>query len=468
MTTNSDLAQFDDDALAAAVAASNSVDEVRALTEIRLAGLRAQLRSAVDAFNKDAAVFVDLTKLLKAAIAKTGGTGTLNGLLGALQRIRGSLRGDSANPPPPPPTPSVIRVLPQGDVTPNRSDDTEAAADTKTSVSPTGSAVLTGTVRSWRVAKSLDQLLAQVNALAPGRNKDSDGAIGDARHQQSDSDHNPWVKDGTTGVVTARDFTDDAAKGCSAEAIFQSLIASKDARLKYLIWNKQIVSSQVSPWKVRVYGGANPHQSHIHVSVLPDQARYDDASNWDLSQVQVAGVVNTFGVATADDVRLAWGKKVTGAFKKKVISISAQIGCDPNDLMAAMAFETGRTFDPAEVNGASGATGLIQFMPATARSLGTTTALLAAMTAVDQLDYVSKYFSPYRGRLRDLSDLYMAILWPAAVGKPASFELFRTPSIAYRQNSGLDENDDGAVTKAEAAARVQKHLVEGMRDDLLG
>jgi hypothetical protein len=62
----------------------------------------------------------------------------------------------------------------------------------------------------------------------------------------------------------------------------------------------------------------------------------------------------------------------------------------------------------------------------------------------------------------------MAILWPAAVGKAASFVLFAQPSKAYDLNKGLDANDDGAVTKAEAASRVQQHLVEGMREELRG
>ena len=44
---------------------------------------------------------------------------------------------------------------------------------------------------SWYVAHSLDQLLAEINASAPGRNKASDGSIGDANHSNSTSDHNP-------------------------------------------------------------------------------------------------------------------------------------------------------------------------------------------------------------------------------------------------------------------------------------
>lgn len=44
----------------------------------------------------------------------------------------------------------------------------------------------------------------------------------------------------------------------------------------------------------------------------------------------------------------------------------------------------------------SGAIGLIQFMPSTAKGLGTSTSALKQMTAVDQLAYVEKYFAPYK------------------------------------------------------------------------
>ncbi len=167
--------------------------------------------------------------------------------------------------------------------------------------------------------------------------------------------------------------------------------------------------------------------------------------------------------------RIAWGAKVSADFKKKVLEISTHLGVDPDYLMACMAFESGESFSPSKANAAgSGATGLIQFMPATARALGTTTAALAKMTAVEQLDYVEKYFDPYRNRLKTLDDVYMAILWPAAIGRPDSYALFRSPSTAYTQNAGLDANKDGIVTKAEAAARVRAELHKGEQAGFVG
>lgn len=163
--------------------------------------------------------------------------------------------------------------------------------------------------------------------------------------------------------------------------------------------------------------------------------------------------------------RLAWGAVVPGSFREGVIRVSADVGCDPSHLMACMAFETGGTFDPGKRNPVSGATGLIQFMPSTARALGTTVEVLALMSREEQLEYVRRYFEPYRGRIGTLSDLYMSILWPKGIGKPDDHIIFSAGSAAYRDNAALDVNGDGGVSKAEATAFVVKRLQEGLRPE---
>lgn len=162
--------------------------------------------------------------------------------------------------------------------------------------------------------------------------------------------------------------------------------------------------------------------------------------------------------------QLAWGRKVSQAFRDRLFEICQILGVEPDYLMACMAFESAETFSPSIKNAAgSGATGLIQFMPATARGLGTTTVALTAMTAEQQLEYVLAYFWPYRGRLHTLADVYMAILWPAGIGKPDGWTLWDEDSrpTTYRQNAGLDLNKDGKITKAEAAAKVLAKLERG-------
>ena len=81
-------------------------------------------------------------------------------------------------------------------------------------------------------------------------------------------------------------------------------------------------------------------------------------------------------------MKLAWGKKVDQAFHDKVFAICDSFKWNREThaswLMSCMAFESGETFSPSVRNAAgSGATGLIQFMPSTAKDLGTSTTELA-------------------------------------------------------------------------------------------
>lgn len=156
---------------------------------------------------------------------------------------------------------------------------------------------------------------------------------------------------------------------------------------------------------------------------------------------------------------IGW-ERTTPAFRAKVGEIAHRLGIDPIWLAAIMSFETGGTFSPSIRNMAgSGATGLIQFMPETARGLGTSTEDLARMDALAQLDWVERYFRPYRGRMNSLQDAYMAVLWPAAVGRGPDAVLFRHPTVAYRQNAGLDWNRDGQITAREATRKVEERIL---------
>lgn len=171
--------------------------------------------------------------------------------------------------------------VPQDELTPNSADDIESE--------PGSAAVLTIDANCdvrWRVAKSLLKLRDQVNARAPRRNKASDGTIGDTAHCQRNSDHNPWVRDGSIGVVTAMDITNDPARGCDVNTIAEAIRASRDSRVKYIIWNRRIANSaaigSAEPWQWRPYSGTNPHTKHVHISVKPDKASYDSTATWSI------------------------------------------------------------------------------------------------------------------------------------------------------------------------------------------
>lgn len=168
---------------------------------------------------------------------------------------------------------------------------------------------------------------------------------------------------------------------------------------------------------------------------------------------------------------IAWGAKVSQTFRDRVWWIADTLELNPDDLMACMAWESAETFRSDIRNAAgSGAVGLIQFMPSTAVGLGTSTAKLAAMTPEDQLNYVYKYFRPYAGRLNNLGDIYMAILWPAGVGKSDDYVLWNkaTKPTTFRQNAGLDLDKDGTITRKECLAKIEEKLVKGRQSRYMG
>ena len=199
---------------------------------------------------------------------------------------------------------------------------------------------------------------------------------------------------------------------------------------------------------------------------------------------------------------LIWGNKVNCEFRKKVIGISKELW--PKDylnmanyFMATFAWESGGTFKAGVPNQAnSGGTGLIQFMPKTAKSLLSVKEVtieyteefwgkklkrvkeFAEMTEVVQLDYVKKYFEELKGKKLEFVDFYLHILFPASSGRENHIvfaeslnklttrlnesEELRTLRVkAYSQNFGLDSNKDGVVWKDEIKEKVQKYVTQG-------
>ena len=138
--------------------------------------------------------------------------------------------------------------------------------------------------RPWRAAQAITTLRLMLNTRHPNRSRRSDGIVGDAAHASRASDHNPWVIDGAYGVVTAFDVTHDPAGGCDAGALADALVASRDPRIKYIIWNRRICASypvgDVPAWVWRPYAGRNPHNHHVHLSVKAEKALYDSTAPW--------------------------------------------------------------------------------------------------------------------------------------------------------------------------------------------
>lgn len=139
---------------------------------------------------------------------------------------------------------------------------------------------------AWRVAKSLDVLLAEIDEVAPNRSKASDGTIGDDAHRGTDSDHN----ENDAGVVCAEDFTHDPGDGADMNEISEHLRKRNHPAVKYVIWNRRIWSKARNSEGWREYHGSNPHDKHMHVSVGVGSdghstGPYDNTSPWGIADL---------------------------------------------------------------------------------------------------------------------------------------------------------------------------------------
>jgi len=109
-----------------------------------------------------------------------------------------------------------------------------------------------------RLAASLRNLFDEIDILWPNRDRRTDGWIGDAAHQATQSDHNPDSR----GIVHAIDIDKDGI----VPAMVVNACIDDDRPTSYVIWNRTIWSRS-RRWIPRAYTGSNPHTDHIHVSI---------------------------------------------------------------------------------------------------------------------------------------------------------------------------------------------------------
>jgi hypothetical protein len=166
-------------------------------------------------------------------------------------------------------------------------------------------------------------------------------------------------------------------------------------------------------------------------------------------------------------MNLIFSNRITQLFSDKVRAISGWLEIDPNWLLWVMNFES--SLNPLAQNTGTRATGLIQFMPATARSMGTTTADLLQMSDVEQLDFVYQYLKPFAGDMENMIDVYFAVFFPVAMNKPPEY-ILQTSSLSASkiasQNAGFDLNHDGQITRSEVEAKVSVGIPYDYQDTM--
>lgn len=208
---------------------------------------------------------------------------------------------------------------------------------------------------------------------------------------------------------------------------------------------------------------------------------------------------------------LAWGSKVSCEFRKKVIKIAKKLW--PNDsenmasqLMAVMHLETAGTFSPKigtfiskklTDNAEGGYVGLIQFGKFASIDLKVKRSDLAKMTAVQQLDYVEKYYqlSSAHTKIKNLTGLYLWVNYPKnvkenrladedivyAAPKDAEVTSKKFLKSPYHQNPSFMKEDgeyerrgknvinqgikNGSTKVWEVQREIEKHFNNGMKQE---
>ena len=126
----------------------------------------------------------------------------------------------------------------------------------------------------WYLASSLERFRDEVNQRWPKRSTASDGTKGDPAHAARRSDHNPDSDSEPPGVVRAWDITNE---GIDVGEVIAAAI--KHPSTWYVI-SRGYIYSRTYGFRKMKYGGSNPHNSHIHVSILAGDKAEDSRVPW--------------------------------------------------------------------------------------------------------------------------------------------------------------------------------------------
>ena len=167
----------------------------------------------------------------------------------------------------------------------------------------------------------LVQLRTELNELNPGRDRSSDGWIGDAAHRARSSDHNP----DETGAVPIHDADkadevhalDVDPDGLPMDQIVAGIVArcraGRENRLRYIIWDRQIWEAS-NEWRARAYNLDDPHTGHAHFSASYDSTREADTRPW-LKEIELL-----------TDADKTWIKAQLAALQAEIDEVPAAAG----------------------------------------------------------------------------------------------------------------------------------------------
>jgi hypothetical protein len=139
-------------------------------------------------------------------------------------------------------------------------------------------------------------------------------------------------------------------------------------------------------------------------------------------------------------------------FMDEVQRVADKYKIKTSDLLAVIKAES--NFNPSAKNPRGTATGLIQFIESTAKSLGTSTAQLATMSRAQQMKYVDEYFAQVGLPTgANAGQIYAAIFKPAAL-KNKEFVFHKAGTQEYQANKELDKEGKGYISLADLENRM--------------
>lgn len=151
------------------------------------------------------------------------------------------------------------------------------------------------------------------------------------------------------------------------------------------------------------------------------------------------------------------GMKTTSAFfRAGLIDVAKKGSLDPDALAASISVES--MFDPKAENPYSGASGLIQWMPATAALFHTSVEAIRRMSAEEQLPLIAAYFKRVAPKGLGRDDVYLGIFSPAYIGDPDEKVVSTSGHPVYEENKGLDFDHDGVVTVGNIRQVIRSRL----------
>lgn len=230
-------------------------------------------------------------------------------------------------------------------------------------------------------------------------------------------------------------------------------------------WKFNLLLVTLLTFSLQSYAPIKVKNTEIGVATLEDKRIELEIKILKTKKLKLLHIADSVGLSILNQYQRKKSDKQHALFIKKVKEVSKKLDIHFSWLVGIMHHES--RLNHKALNSIR-AVGLIQFLPSTARGLGTTTNELYNMSGVQQLDYVYKFYKHAKGHLNEATDLYLYAFFPIAVlnnwsdNRAIKYKKLSASKIAS-QNPGLDLNKNGIVTVGEVRKEAHRHCYYKMR-----